>query len=128
MRVAIDTNRYTDFARGDKHSLEILEGAEQIFVPLIVLAELRAGFACGSRAAENERSLIKFLNAAGVQVLYPDEQTTHQYARLFSFLRKHGTPIPTNDIWIAALVAQHDLILFARDKYFSNLPQIPLIL
>lgn len=127
MRIAIDTNRYTDLVRGDEYSVEVLQKAEQIFVPIIVLAELRAGFLCGSRTAENERTLVRFLNESGVQVLLPDENTSHHYARLFLHLRNKGTPIPSNDIWIAALVAQHDLILFARDKHFAYLPQIPLL-
>jgi tRNA(fMet)-specific endonuclease VapC len=127
MRIALDTNRYTDFAKGDRHAVSVLERAERVFVPLIVLAELRAGFVCGSRAKENERTLVRFLNLAGVEVLYPDDNTTHHYARLFLHLRQQGSPIPTNDIWIAALVIQHDLILFARDKHFAHLPQIPLM-
>ncbi len=127
MRIALDTNRYTDLVKGDKHVVDMLQKAEQIFVPVIVLAELRAGFLCGSRSAENERTLVHFLNEPGVHVLLPDESTSHHYARLFKYLRSQGTPIPSNDIWIAALVAQYDLILFARDKHFMHLPQIPLL-
>lgn len=127
MRIALDTNRYTDLVKGDQHTVDVLQKAELIFVPVIVLAELRAGFLCGSRTAENERTLVRFLNEPGVNLLFPDENTSHHYARLFLYLRNNGTPIPTNDIWIAALVAQHDLILFARDKHFAHLPQIPLL-
>jgi len=127
MRIALDTNRYTDFTRGDRSTVELLERAEYVFLPLIVLAELRAGFACGSRSKQNEQTLVRFLNQPGVEVLCPDENTSHHYARLFFQLRQQGTPIPTNDIWIAALVAQHDLILCARDKHFGHLPQIPLL-
>jgi predicted nucleic acid-binding protein len=63
----------------------------------------------------NERTLAVLLNRPRVRILWPDEQTTHHYARLFLQLRKQGTPIPTNDIWIAALAVQHDLVLFSRD-------------
>ena len=66
-----------------------------------------------------------FLLKSGVHVLYPDEQTTHQYARLFRQLRTQGTPIPTNDLWTGALAVQHGLHLFARDRHFDHLPQIP---
>jgi predicted nucleic acid-binding protein len=59
-----------------------------------------------------------------VEVQYPDEQTTHHYASIFAQLRRQGTPIPTNDIWIAALVLQHDLVLLTDDTHFSNIPQI----
>jgi len=57
-------------------------------------------------------------------VLYADEQTTHHYAALYRQLRKQGTPIPTNDMWIAALVLQHSLVLFARERHFDVLPQL----
>ena len=62
---------------------------------------------------------------AGVGVLYADEQTTHYYASIYRQLRKQGTPIPTNDMWIAALVLQHSLVLLARDAHFDALPQLP---
>lgn len=125
MRVALDTNRYVDFARGDATIVDVLEHAEAIHIPLIVLAELRAGFAVGSRGARNEGGLRRFLLRSGVVVLFPDEQTTHHYATVYRQLRQQGTAIPTNDMWIAALVLQHGLVLCARDSHFDHLPQIP---
>jgi len=125
VRTAIDTNRYVDFARGLPEVVKRLRAVDQIFVPLIVLGELRAGFLRGSRAPENEANLVRFLNSPRVDVLMADEETTHHYARLFHQLRRQGTPIPTNDVWIGALVAQHQLYLFARDAHFEHLPQIP---
>ncbi|MGB8297405.1 MAG: hypothetical protein WCG85_18415 [Polyangia bacterium] len=53
-----------------------------------------------------------------------DDQTTHQYASLYRQLRRQGTPIPTNDIWSAALVLQHGLTLHARDRHFDHLAQL----
>ena len=67
----------------------------------------------------------RFLNSERVEVLFSDEDTNHHYARLFRQLRTQGTPIPTNDLWIAALVQQHDLLLAARDRHFDHLPQLP---
>ena len=125
MRVALDTTRYVDFARADEVIVELLERAQQIHLPLMVLAELRAGFAVGSRGARNEGGLRRFLLRAGVSILLPDEQTTHHYATVFRQLRQQGTPIPTNDMWIAALVLQHGLVLCTRDTHFDHLPQIP---
>ena len=87
--------------------------------------ELRAGFSGGTRTRENEASLVRFLDSRRVDLILADEDTTHHYARLFHQLRRQGTPIPTNDLWIAALVVQHDLHLFARDAHFDHLPQIP---
>lgn len=125
MRIAIDTNRYTDLVKGDPGVAEIVGTAEEVLVPLIVLAELRAGFAAGTQQARNETILRRFLAQSGVSVLCPDEQTSFHYAAVFTELRRRGTPVPTNDLWIAALVLQHGLVLHARDRHFDHLPQIP---
>jgi tRNA(fMet)-specific endonuclease VapC len=125
VKIALDTNRYVDFARGDSGAVETLENAQEIHIPLIVIAELRAGFAVGAHGAQNEGGLRRLLLRSGVFVLFPDEQTTHHYANVYRQLRQQGTPIPTNDIWIAALVLQQGLVLYARDAHFDHLPQIP---
>lgn len=124
MRVALDTNRYVDLCNRVVETTEILEEAEAIMLPFVVLGELRAGLALGRRPTENERALRQFLMTDGVRVLFADEQTTHHYASVFRQLRKQGTPIPTNDMWVAALVLQHNLVLHARDKHFDHLPQL----
>ena len=124
MKIAIDSNRYTDLCRNLPEAVEIIENANLVFVPLIVIAEQRAGFANGNQQEKNERILTKFLNKEEVSILYPDEQTTHFYANLYSYLRKKGKPIPTNDLWIAALVIQYNLTLYDRDSDFDNLPQL----
>ena len=124
MRVAFDTNRYVDLCKGVDETVALLEEAEAVMLPFVVLGELRAGFALGRRQAENERTLRRFLLKEGVRVLFADDQTTHHYASVFLQLRKQGTPIPTNDMWLAALVLQHNLALHARDKHFDHLAQI----
>ena len=124
MRLALDTNRYTDLCRGNLAVVETIERADEVWLPFVVLGELRAGFAVGSQGSRNEAILRRFLLKPRVGVLYADEQTTHHYASLYRQLRKQGTPIPTNDMWIAALVLQHSLVLFARDAHFDVLPQL----
>lgn len=124
MRIALDTNRYVDFARAIPEAVEPLRRAEEIWLPFVVLAELRAGFLGGGRGGQNEANLVRFLASPRVNVLFADEETTHHYARLFRQLRRQGTPIPTNDIWVAALVVQHGLQLLARHAHFDHLPQI----
>jgi tRNA(fMet)-specific endonuclease VapC len=128
MRVAVDTNAYTAFCRGSPKASSVIKHAEDVVLPFIVLAELRAGFACGTKGKDNERLFSQFLNTPRVSVLYPDGQTTHHYARLFFQLRRQGTPIPTNDLWIAAVVTQHNLTLLTTDHHFEHLPQIPIIM
>jgi tRNA(fMet)-specific endonuclease VapC len=124
VKLALDTNRYTDLCRGVTSVVETVELADEVWLPFIVLGELRAGFAVGTQGPHNEAILRRFLLKAGVGVLYADEQTTHHYAAIYRQLRKQGTPIPTNDMWIAALALQHSLALCDRDAHFDALPQL----
>ncbi|MBV8196788.1 MAG: type II toxin-antitoxin system VapC family toxin [Candidatus Eremiobacteraeota bacterium] len=124
MRVLLDTNRYGDLFENVTETVELIESAEAVFLPFVMLAELRAGFAFGRRQVENERVLRQFLSRNGVHSLFADEGTTHRYAAIYRQLRKQGTPIPTNDMWVAALALQHDLALHDRDKHFDTLPQL----
>ncbi len=124
MRLALDTNRYRDFGAGVPSVVDALEMADEVLVPFVVLAELRAGFVVGTRGRENERFLHRFLERPGVSTIFATEATTRAYAQLYRQLRAQGTPIPTNDLRIAALVIEHDVALFTRDEHFSNLPQL----
>jgi tRNA(fMet)-specific endonuclease VapC len=125
MRIAVDTNRYRDFCAGSADAVERFATARSIYLPFVTLAELRAGFLCGSLSRKNESILARFLNSPRVRLLFADEETSHHYARLFLQLRSQGTPIPTNDIWIAALVIQHNLLLYSRDRHFDRFAQLP---
>ena len=127
LKIAMDTNRYRDFCAGDPVVLGHVQLAERIFLPFVTLAELRAGFRCGSKAGDNERVLQRFLNRPRVGVLYASDDTTRQYAQLFAQLRTQGTPIPVNDLWIASLVMEHGLYLYSRDGHFDHLPQLSLV-
>jgi len=120
MIVALDANAYSDFLRGVPSRVGVVRRAERIHLPLIVLGELRAGFAAGSREAENLVSLRQFLASPRVSILHPDEATTGHYASIFVDLRNKGAAIPTNDLWIAALALQHDLDLCSSDAHFGE--------
>ena len=125
MKIALDTNRYVDLCKGLAPTVDLVASADAVFLPFVVVGELRAGFALGKRGAENERVLRRFLQKDGVHMLLADDQTTFHYASVFRHLREHGTPVPTNDMWIAALVLEHNLVLHARDEHFDRLPQLP---
>lgn len=127
VKIAVDTNRYRDLCNGVPAALEVIGAAATVGLPFVVLAELRAGFAVGSKGAENERILNRFLGKPGVEVLFATEATTRTYATLYRQLRIQGTPIPTNDLWIAALVVENDLYLYSRDAHFQSLPQLRVI-
>ena len=127
MNVALDTNAYSDFSdfmRGVAHRVKVVRTAAQLFLPLFVLGELRAGFAAGNQQTANESNLNRFLANPRVTLLLPDEATTKHYAQLFVELRQQGTAIPTNDLWIAAMVRQHGLTLCTSDLHFQHIQQL----
>jgi tRNA(fMet)-specific endonuclease VapC len=127
VRLALDTNRYRDLTDGVEEVVEVLRRADTIVVPFVVLAELRAGFAVGARGRENEAVLHRFLTKPGVEVAFATDGTTRAYAQLFRQLRTQGTPIPTNDLWIAAVVVDRSLVLYTRDAHFRHLAQLEIV-
>jgi tRNA(fMet)-specific endonuclease VapC len=124
VRVALDTNRLTDLFQGDTALAERLGGCEEVWIPLVVLAEIKAGFYGGTRGQRNEILLQELLANETVDVLLPGRETAEHYARLFVQLKRAGTPVPDNDLWIAALALEHDLLLITRDQHFERIPQL----
>ena len=124
MRIALDTNRLTDLFRGDLELAEQLGTAEEVWIPLFALGEIKAGFQGGTQRHRNESLLHKLLTKPTVGVLLPSRETAEHYARIFVQLKRAGTPVPDNDLWIAALVLEHDLVLVTRDRHFERIPQL----
>ncbi|MGE9295929.1 MAG: PIN domain-containing protein [Puniceicoccales bacterium] len=125
MILALDTNAYSDFRRVGKWSSAVAAAAS-VVIPFVVLAELRSGFALGAQTEKNLVALREFLEADIVQLVYADVDTTVHYAELFLQLRRAGRPIPTNDIWIAALCVQHGFVLATGDQHFHQMRQLSL--
>ena len=118
-KILIDTNIYSHAMRGDHDVTDQLKNMDEIGISVISIGELYAGFKSGSRELDNHSELEFFLDSPRV-VLYPvDIITADYYAEVLSSLKKAGTPIPTNDIWIAAAAFQHGLKLFTKDAHFS---------
>ena len=124
MRVALDTNRLTDLFQGDRELAKWLGACEEVWIPLFVLGEMKAGFYGGTKHGRNEALLQRLLAKPTVNVLFPGVETTEQYGRLFTQLKRAGTPIPNNDLWIAALALEHNLLLVTRDEHFEFIPQL----
>ncbi len=124
VRVALDTNRLTDLFQGDAELAEFLATCDEVWIPLIVLAEIKAGFYGGTQQHRNEVLLRKFMAKPTVGMLLPGRETAEQYARLFVQVKRTGTPVPDNDLWIAALALENDLALITRDRHFDNIPQL----
>ncbi len=124
VRVALDTNRLTDLFQGDAELADRLGQCDEVWIPLIVLAEMKAGFLGGSQQYRNEGLLQTFLGKPTVGIFLPVRETAEHYARLFVQLKRAGTPIPDNDLWIAALLLEHDLRLITRDRHSERVPQL----
>jgi len=115
--VILDTNGLSAVAEGDSAVEPILRKAAQVAIPVIVLGEYRYGISQSRDRAHYEQWLAEYLPK--FRILDVDEQTTISYSTVRTELRKAGTPIPSNDIWIAALCRQHFLPLLSRDRHFD---------
>jgi tRNA(fMet)-specific endonuclease VapC len=123
-RLLIDTSAYAAFMKGQPEAVTALREADEIYLNAVVLGEMLAGFLSGQRRARNEAELARFLDSPRVNLIDVDEGTAERYAVIFTTLRKAGTPIPTNDLWIAASAMQHGLRLLTLDGHFAKVTQI----
>ena len=118
----LDTNGLSRFAEGEPALKAILGKAAQIAIPVIVLGEYQYGISQSRDRKRYEQWLSEYLPA--FRVLNVDEGTTLPYVDVRRELRKAGTPIPSNDVWIAALCRQHAMPLISRDRHFDLVPGI----
>lgn len=123
-RILADTSALSAFFRGHEGVACTLRSARQIAVSAVVLGELDAGFRGGNRIEENRDLLRRFLASPRVRVLGVEAETADRYAQIYDSLRRAGTPIPTNDIWIAASAMQFGLLLVTTDPHYERVPQI----
>ena len=126
-KLLIDTNIYVAFKRNDQAVVQLLRQAASIALNTVVLGELLAGFRGGTRETENRRELDLLLDSPRVTILPVDEGTADFFALLFNQLKNQGTPIPTNDIWIAASTLQHGLALASLDTHFSKIAGLNIV-
>jgi tRNA(fMet)-specific endonuclease VapC len=124
MRALLDTSAYSALMRGHPDVRTAVQRPEQMYVNPVVLGELRAGFLRGSRTKKNEDELQSFLGSPRVTVVDIDEETAETYAVILDALRSAGTPVPTNDLWIAASAMQHGLRILTTDAHFLKIKQI----
>ena len=118
--ILVDTNAYTAFMRGEPAIVEVMTHAPQLFVNSVVLGELLAGFAAGTRQAKNRSELAQFLNSPRVGVYPITAETADSYALVYANLRRKGQPIPSNDLWIAASALEHGAALLSLDAHFEK--------
>lgn len=123
-RFLLDTSAYSSFLRGNEDVQAMLQQADEIYLTPIVLGELRAGFLRGKHRKKNEGELDAFLSSPRVAVVEVDDETATRYAVILHALWRAGTPIPTNDIWIAASAMQRGLRLLTTDAHFRKVSQV----
>jgi predicted nucleic acid-binding protein len=124
MRVLLDTSAYSAFMRGHEEIRQAIRTNEEIFLNAIVVGELTAGFIKGGRRRKNEAELRRFLASARVGLLDVTDETAERYAAILNGLWQAGTPIPTNDIWIAASAMEYGLSVLTTDQHYQKIPQI----
>ena len=121
MKILLDTSAYVAFKRNIKEVVEIITSAELILFSPIVMGELMFGFRNGTRFRDNMDDLNKFLEHEAMDFVHIGKITSDRYSRIAAQLRRHGTPIPTNDIWIAAQTMEHGAELISSDQHFARI-------
>ena len=120
-RLALDTSAYSRFRAGDTRVRDLIGDAEAVLLPAPVLGELHGAFELGSRTRENRVALSEFLAEPFVRIVAVDETVSRHYGRVFAALRRAGTPIPANAMWIAACAIDQGACLLTFDHDFERI-------
>jgi len=124
MRCCLDTSAYSQFKRGDAQVVELVDRADWVGMPAVVLGELWLGFLLGSRLGQNRTELAAFVAHPAVEMLVVDEEVARIYAEIVVDLRHAGTPLPTNDIWVAATAARAGASVVTYDSHFVQIKRV----
>lgn len=120
MKICIDTNAYSMLMNGKNIELiEMFEKTKTIFIPVIVLGEMYSGFMMGSKHKKNIKELENFLKLPGVEITDINKEIANRYGILVKQLKEAGTPLPVNDIWIAAATLEKGARLVSYDSHFN---------
>jgi len=120
MKILMDTSAYVGFKLNKPELVDIIINAESILISPIVLGELMFGFRNGTIFEENMDDLNIFINHEVIDLVQIGRITSDRYSRIATQLKRHGTPIPTNDIWIAAQTMEHGAELISSDLHFEK--------
>ncbi len=121
MTIVFDTAGYSELVRGHPDAAKALKEANTVIMPLPTIAELRSGFAFGTKQAENEAQLTRFLAANKTTIAYPNDITAEYYVAALTHARQKGKQLSHNDLWIAALAIQHNAVVVSSDADFMGL-------
>lgn len=126
-RVLLDTSAYSALARGEQEVAQACRYADKIFLTPVILGELMSGFLRGTHYQRNMDELQRLISSSRVHIPPITRETAECYATIHNSLRRAGTPIPANDIWIAASAMEHGLAVISLDMHFSKIAQIRVI-
>ena len=129
MKIVLDTSVYTDYAEGLPETVDFMATySKQLYLPSVVLGELSFGFMKGTRQKFNERKLQQFISRLNVEIINVDAAVGKKCAIIYLSLKKKGTKIPLNDVWIAASCMKVGGTLLTKDKHFMIVEQIETVL
>jgi tRNA(fMet)-specific endonuclease VapC len=118
----LDTNIIIGLFANDSQIVKQLQKDTHTFIPVIALGELYYGAEQSKHKEANLKQIEKFSESSST--LECNEETAKFYAQIKSKLKLQGTPIPENDIWIAALAFQYELTLVTRDNHFKHIKSL----
>ena len=119
-KIVLDINAYTHLLAGDDDALDAISSAETVYMSVFVLGELYAGFAGGARERKNKDSLQRFLMKSTVKILNATAETAEVFGLVKYNLKKSGTPLPLNDVWIAAHALETGSAVVTYDANFKS--------
>ena len=120
-KIVLDTNAYTRLLAGDEDVLDVIGTAETLYMSIFVIGELYAGFAGGTKERGNKDTLNRFLLKPSVKILNATCETAEVFGLVKQDLKKAGTPLPINDVWIAAHALETGSILVTYDGHFKKI-------
>lgn len=123
-RYCLDTSAYIRFLRGDSETVAAIDGASWIGFPVIALGELHAGFRLSGEHAGDQTRLRDFLAHPVVEPIHLDPEVARQFGRIVAELRTAGTPLPSNDIWIAACAARTSSVVLTHNSRFTRIARV----
>lgn len=125
-KILLDTNAFVALFRGDKGVLDYINHADRVYASVIAIGELLAGFRGGTHYRRNCNMLDRFLSKPAVDVIPVTRDTSDCFGRLKDTLKKNGTPIPINDVWLGAHGLEYGAIIVTFDRHFTHVPGLRL--
>lgn len=120
-KTLIDTSAYSYLLSGSEDVLKVLARADLVYISVFVLGELYAGFKGGSKETFNRDLLARFISRPTVRIVPATQETAEIFAEIKHSLQRAGTPLPINDVWIAAHAIETGSVLATFDSHFNQI-------